>query len=143
MLLELPHGKSVNLGSPIPIMGIVNVTPDSFSDGGVYATRDAAIEHGVSLAAQGAAILDVGGESTRPGAVAVAADEELSRVIPGRSRRASTERVATPISVDTMKARVAAAAIEAGASIVNDVWGLQYDRAMARVVADALGWASS
>ena len=134
MLLELPHGKSVNLGSPIPIMGIVNVTPDSFSDGGAYVTRDAAVGHGVSLAAQGAAILDIGGESTRPGAVAVAADEELSRVIPviaGLHRR-----VATPISIDTMKARVAAAAIEAGASIVNDVWGLQHDREMARVVAD-------
>jgi dihydropteroate synthase len=134
LLLELPHGKSVNLGSPIPIMGIVNVTPDSFSDGGAYATRDAAVEHGISLAAQGAAILDIGGESTRPGAVAVAADEELSRVIPVIAGLHG--RVATPISVDTMKARVAAAAIEAGASIVNDVWGLQYDREMARVVAD-------
>jgi dihydropteroate synthase len=134
LLLELPHGKSVNLGSPIPIMGIVNVTPDSFSDGGAYVTRDAAVGHGVSLAAQGAAILDIGGESTRPGAVAVAADEELSRVI---SVIAGLHgRVATPISVDTMKARVAAAAIEAGASIVNDVWGLQHDREMARVVAD-------
>jgi dihydropteroate synthase len=134
LLLELPHSKSVNLGSPIPIMGIVNVTPDSFSDGGAYATRDAAVEHGISLAAQGAAILDIGGESTRPGAVAVAADEELSRVIPVIAGLHG--RVATPISVDTMKARVAAAAIEAGASIVNDVWGLQYDREMARVVAD-------
>jgi dihydropteroate synthase len=134
LLLELPHGKSVNLGSPIPIMGIVNVTPDSFSDGGAYATRDAAVEHGISLVAQGAAILDIGGESTRPGAVAVAADEELSRVIPVIAGLHG--RVATPISVDTMKARVAAAAIEAGASIVNDVWGLQYDREMARVVAD-------
>jgi dihydropteroate synthase len=134
LLLELPHGKSVNLGSPIPIMGIVNVTPDSFSDGGAYATRDAAVEHGISLAAQGAAILDIGGESTRPGAVVVAADEELSRVIPVIAGLHG--RVATPISVDTMKARVAAAAIEAGASIVNDVWGLQYDREMARVVAD-------
>jgi dihydropteroate synthase len=134
LLLNLPHGKSLELGSPIPIMGIVNVTPDSFSDGGVYAKTAAAVEHGASLAAQGAAILDIGGESTRPGAVAVAADEELSRVIPviaGLHRK-----VATPISVDTMKARIAAAAIEAGASIVNDVWGLQYDREMARVVAD-------
>jgi dihydropteroate synthase len=132
--LELPNGKSVNVGSPIPIMGIVNVTPDSFSDGGAYATSDAAIEHGVSLAAQGAAVLDIGGESTRPGAVAVAADEELSRVIPVIAGLHG--RVAAPISIDTMKARVAAAAIEAGASIVNDVWGLQYDREMARVVAD-------
>jgi dihydropteroate synthase len=134
LLLELPHGKSVNLSSPIPIMGIVNVTPDSFSDGGAYATRDAAVEHGVSLAAEGAAILDIGGESTRPGHVAVAADEELSRVIPVIAGLHG--RVAAPISVDTMKARVAAAAIEAGASIVNDVWGFQFDREMARVVAD-------
>lgn len=134
MLIDLPHGKSLNLSSPIAIMGIVNVTPDSFSDGGVYATTAAAVEHGVRLAAEGAGILDIGGESTRPGAVAVAADEELSRVIPVIAGLRG--RVAPPISVDTMKARVAAAAIEAGASIVNDVWGLQHDREMARVVAD-------
>jgi dihydropteroate synthase len=134
LLIDLPHGKSLNLGSPIAIMGIVNVTPDSFSDGGVYATIAAAVEHGVSLEAQGAGILDIGGESTRPGAVAVAAEEELSRVIPVIAELRG--KVALPISVDTMKARVAAAAIEAGASIVNDVWGLQHDREMARVVAD-------
>ncbi len=81
MLIELPHGKSLTIGSPIPIMGIVNVTPDSFSDGGVHATAAAAIAHGASLIEQGAAVLDVGGESTRPGATAVAADEELARVI--------------------------------------------------------------
>ena len=71
MLLELPHGKPLTIGSPIPIMGIVNVTPDSFSDGGVHATTAAAVEHGVGLVAAGAAILDVGGESTRPGATPV------------------------------------------------------------------------
>ena len=135
MVLNLPHGKSLNLGSPIAIMGIVNVTPDSFSDGGVFATTAAAVEHGVRLVEQGAAILDIGGESTRPGAVAVAADEELSRVIPVIAGLHG--RVAAPLSIDTMKARVAAAAIEAGASIVNDVWGLQYDREMAHVVAGA------
>jgi len=135
LVLNLPHGKSLNLGSPIAIMGIVNVTPDSFSDGGVFATTAAAVEHGVRLVEQGAAILDIGGESTRPGAVAVAADEELSRVIPVIAGLHG--RVAAPLSIDTMKARVAAAAIEAGASIVNDVWGLQYDREMAHVVAGA------
>jgi dihydropteroate synthase len=134
LLLNLPHGKSVKIGSPIPIMGIVNVTPDSFSDGGVHATTAAAVEHGASLEAEGAAILDIGGESTRPGATAVGEEEELSRVIPVIA--ALHGRVAIPISIDTMKARVAAAAIEAGASIVNDVWGFQRDREMARVVAD-------
>jgi len=134
LLLDLPHGKSLKIGSPIPIMGIVNVTPDSFSDGGAHSTTAAAVEHAVSLEAQGAAILDIGGESTRPGAAPVAADVELSRVIPVIA--ALRDRVAAPISIDTMKARVAAAAIEAGASIVNDVWGFQHDREMARVVAD-------
>jgi dihydropteroate synthase len=134
LLLELPHGKSLTIGSPIPIMGIVNVTPDSFSDGGVYSSTAAAVEHGASLEAQGAAILDIGGESTRPGATPVAADDELSRVIPVIAML--RERVTAPISIDTMKARVAAVAIQAGASIVNDVWGLQHDREMVRVVAD-------
>jgi dihydropteroate synthase len=134
LLLELPHGKSLTIGSPIPIMGIVNVTPDSFSDGGVYSSIAAAVEHGASLEAQGAAILDIGGESTRPGATPVAADDELLRVIPVIA--ALRERVTAPISIDTMKARVAAVAIQAGASIVNDVWGLQHDREMVRVVAD-------
>ena len=116
-------------------MGIVNATPDSFSDGGAFATPADGAEHGERLAAEGAAILDVGGESTRPGASAVAADEETSRVIPVIA--ALHRRLALPISVDTSKARVAAAAIAAGASIVNDVWGFQRDREMARVVADS------
>jgi dihydropteroate synthase len=131
--IVLPHGKSLTLGAPMPVMGIVNVTPDSFSDGGAFADVEAALAHGERLTAEGAAILDIGGESTRPGAAPVTAEEEMARVIPvvaGLSRR-----VATPISVDTYKARVAAAAIEAGASIVNDVWGFQRDAEMARVVA--------
>ena len=114
-------------------MGIVNVTPDSFSDGGRYADVDAAVFHGVRLVEEGAAILDVGGESTRPNAAPVAADEEKGRVLPVVA--ALARRVATPISIDTTKARVATAAIEAGASIVNDVWGFQRDPDMARVVA--------
>jgi dihydropteroate synthase len=116
-------------------MGIVNVTPDSFSDGGVFATAAAAVEHGERLAAEGAAILDVGGESTRPGAQAVGADEEMARAIPVIAEL--HQRVAQPISIDTTKARVAAVALKAGASIVNDVWGFQRDPELARVVADA------
>lgn len=116
-------------------MGIVNATPDSFSDGGAFATPEEAVRHGERLAAEGAAILDVGGESTRPGASAVAADEEISRVVPVIA--ALHRRLDTPISIDTTKARVAAAALKAGASIVNDVWGFQRDREMARIVADS------
>jgi dihydropteroate synthase len=133
LTLPLPHGQSLTLGGPTLVMGIVNVTPDSFSDGGRYADVDAAVFHGVRLVEEGAAILDVGGESTRPNAAPVAADEEKGRVLPVVA--ALARRVATPISIDTTKARVAAAAIEAGASIVNDVWGFQRDPDMARVVA--------
>jgi dihydropteroate synthase len=132
--LSLPHGKTLTFGSSVLLMGIVNVTPDSFSDGGAFATLAAAVEHGARLAAEGAAILDVGGESTRPGASAVAAEEEIARAIPVVSDL--HRRVAQPISIDTTKARVAAAALKAGVSIVNDVWGFQRDSEMARVVAD-------
>lgn len=135
LTLLLPHGKSLGLGSPIPVMGIVNVTPDSFSDGGAFASAEEAAAHGERLAAEGAAMLDVGGESTRPGASAVTVDEEMARVVPVIA--ALRRRVAQPISIDTMKARVAAAALEVGASIVNDVWAFQRDREMARVVADS------
>jgi dihydropteroate synthase len=131
--LLLPHGRTLIFGSPIPVMGVVNATPDSFSDGGAFAAPAAAAEHGARLAAEGAAILDVGGESTRPGATPVAADEEIARVVPVIA--ALRGRVETPISIDTSKARVAAAAIAAGASIVNDVWGFQRDPEIARVVA--------
>jgi dihydropteroate synthase len=131
--LSLPHGKSLTLGALVPVMGIVNVTPDSFSDGGAFADVEAAVRHGERLAAEGAAILDIGGESTRPGAAPVGAEEEMARTIPVVADL--SRRVRTPISIDTYKARVAAAAIEAGASIVNDVWGLQRDPDMARVVA--------
>lgn len=133
MTLSLPHGKSLTLGALVPVMGIVNVTPDSFSDGGAFADVEAAVRHGERLAAEGAAILDIGGESTRPGAAPVGAEEEMARTIPVVADL--SRRVRTPISIDTYKARVAAAAIEAGASIVNDVWGLQRDPDMARVVA--------
>jgi dihydropteroate synthase len=134
VIFSLPHGKSLVLDFPAPLMGIVNVTPDSFSDGGAFPTIAAAVAHGENLAAEGAAVLDVGGESSRPGASAVAEDEEMARTLPVVA--ALRHRVPQPISIDTTKARVAAAAIEAGASIVNDVWGFQRDREMARVVAD-------
>lgn len=100
-------------------MGILNVTPDSFSDGGKFLDADAAVAHGLRLAAEGADLIDVGGESTRPGAVPVNESEEIQRVLP--VIRALAGKVQVPLSVDTMKPAVARAALEAGASIVNDV----------------------
>jgi dihydropteroate synthase len=117
----------------VKLMGVVNVTPDSFSDGGLYLDPEAAIAHGVELAGAGAAILDVGGESTRPGAAPVAVEEELRRVEPVVAGLAG---VGPAISVDTSKAAVAAAAIGAGAAIVNDVTALRGDPEMAALVAD-------
>jgi dihydropteroate synthase len=114
-------------------MGILNVTPDSFADGGRYGDVAAAVEAGIALAADGADIIDVGGESTRPGADPLPEREELERVIPVVERLAA--RVAVPISVDTYKARVAREAVAAGAVIVNDVSGLQYEPALGEVVA--------
>ncbi len=121
------------------LMGIVNVTPDSFSDGGRFFTADAAIEQGLLLAQEGAAILDVGGESTRPGAEPVGAEEELRRVQPVVEGLAATAwpEGAPQISIDTSKASVASAALTAGASLVNDVSALRADPEMAAVVADA------
>jgi dihydropteroate synthase len=120
---------------PFRVMGVVNVTPDSFSDGGQFLDPAVAIEHALELVSEGAVILDIGGESTRPGARPVAADEELRRVLPViegvRSAGAAVE-----ISVDTSKAVVAGAAIEAGATIVNDVTALRGDPEMAGLVAD-------
>jgi dihydropteroate synthase len=104
---------------PTLVMGIINVTPDSFSDGGKYFDPAAAVAHGVELVAQGAEILDIGGESTRPGAAPVAEAEELRRVLPVIERLAA--RVRVPLSIDTTKAAVARAALAAGASLVNDV----------------------
>ena len=105
------------------VMGVLNVTPDSFSDGGRYADLAAAVARGVAMAEEGAAIIDVGGESTRPGAAAVSVQEELARVIPVIEQLAA--RVAVPISVDTSKPAVMSAAIAAGASLVNDVRALR------------------
>ena len=118
------------------IMGIVNVTPDSFSDGGRYLDSQAAIDHGLALHSEGAAILDIGGESTRPGADAVSAQEEMARVLPViEGLRAQAARA--QLSVDTSKAAVAAAALAAGATLVNDVTALGGDPDMAGVVADS------
>jgi dihydropteroate synthase len=118
------------------IMGVINVTPDSFSDGGRYLDAQAAIAHGLELEAEGAVILDVGGESTRPGAAPVPEDEELRRVIPvieGLVARGTRAR----ISIDTSKSAVAARALDAGATLVNDVTALRADPEMAAVVARA------
>ncbi|MES2505673.1 MAG: dihydropteroate synthase [Verrucomicrobiota bacterium] len=116
------------------VMGIVNVTPDSFSDGGRYLDTGRAVEHALTLVAEGADILDIGGESTRPGADPVDEAEELKRVLPViRAVRSETK---TLISIDTMKANVARAALEAGADIINDVTGLRGDPMMCRVAAE-------
>ncbi|MGZ4754731.1 MAG: dihydropteroate synthase [Acidimicrobiia bacterium] len=117
------------------VMGIVNVTPDSFSDGGLYLHHDAAIAHGLVLRQEGAAVLDVGGESTRPGAAPVPADEEIARVVP--VVRALAADAGVPVSIDTTKASVARRALEAGATIVNDVSAGRHDPDMLGVVADA------
>jgi dihydropteroate synthase len=119
---------------PALVMGIVNVTPDSFSDGGKFFDPARAVAHALELAAQGAEILDLGGESTRPGAEPVAEAEELRRVIPVVEQLAS--RVKIPLSIDTVKPAVARAALRAGASIVNDVAAHREDDAMWRVVAE-------
>ncbi|MGX6448363.1 dihydropteroate synthase [Patulibacter sp. S7RM1-6] len=120
--------------APFAVMGIVNVTPDSFSDGGEWFGTDAAVRHGLELAAAGAAILDVGGESTRPGADAVPADEELRRVVPVVERLAA-RLPDVVLSVDTTKAAVAEAALDAGATYVNDVSGMLADPDMTPLVA--------
>ncbi len=118
------------------VMGVLNVTPDSFSDGGQYLDPGAAVAHGLELERQGAGILDVGGESTRPGAQPVAADEELRRILPVLEGLKSSG-CGAELSVDTCKSSVAARALEAGATFVNDVTALRGDREMAGVIAAA------
>ena len=125
---------SRELGSLPLIMGIVNVTPDSFSDGGRFLAHEVAVEHALRLVAEGADILDVGGESTRPGADPVPLDEELRRVVPVIERLAL--KTSVPISVDTSKAEVARLALRAGARIVNDISGLRFDPQMINVCRD-------
>jgi dihydropteroate synthase len=118
-------------------MGVINLTPDSFSDGGAYLTASAAIARGLELAAAGADIIDLGGESSRPGSQRVSAAEELRRVIPVIEGLA--EKLSVPISIDTWKAEVAARALEAGAGIVNDISALRFDSGLAAVVAGSTG----
>ena len=121
------------LGEKTLIMGILNVTPDSFSDGGDFTKIEVAIKHGIEMEKQGADIIDVGGESTRPGSDYVGAEEEINRVVP--IIKALSEKINIPISIDTYKAIVAEAAVKAGAVIINDVWGMQKDPDMPEVVA--------
>lgn len=144
MLSIMPLASPSLLASPWPrrpdgralVMGIVNVTPDSFSDGGYFAQAEAAIRHAEAMIDEGVDVLDIGGESTRPGSTYVEASEEMARVLPVIS--ALRDRgFSTPISIDTYKSETAAKALAAGARIVNDVWGLQHDPRMAEVVAEA------
>jgi dihydropteroate synthase len=120
-------GRVLKLDRP-RVLGIVNVTPDSFSDGGEHATVDAAIAHGMKLAEEGADVLDIGGESTRPGAEAVSIEEELRRVIPVIA--ALAKQAALPVSIDTSKPEVMRAAVDAGAGMINDVFGLRREGAL-------------
>jgi dihydropteroate synthase len=131
-----PGAEHPGAPADFTIMGVVNVTPDSFSDGGRFLDAKAAIAHGLSLEAEGAAILDIGGESTRPGAPPVPEDEELRRVLPVIEGLIDSG-CQTRISIDTSKAAVAARALRAGATLVNDVTALRGDPRMAGVVADA------
>ena len=145
-ITDLPSDARATLTGPRPsicgldpnrpaIMGIVNTTPDSFSDGGKFASAEDALAHAIRLIDEGADIIDIGGESTRPGADTVPTDEEIARTLP--VIRALRERGATtPISIDTRKAAVARAAIEAGANLINDVSALEFDPDLATVAAD-------
>ncbi|HEX8823475.1 MAG TPA: dihydropteroate synthase [Archangium sp.] len=128
-------GRTFAFGARTHVMGVVNVTPDSFSDGGRYFGTEAAVAHGLRLAEAGADVLDVGGESTRPGSPPVSAEEELARVLPVlEGLRARTD---VPLSVDTTKAAVAREALKAGAVLINDISGFHFDMELPRVVAEA------
>ena len=133
--IRLPGGAALHLGERTLVMGILNVTPDSFADGGSRLDPARAVDDGLQMIADGADILDVGGESTRPGAEPVPPGEELRRVRPVIERLAAQASV--PISIDTYKAVVAREAVGYGASIVNDISGLQYDEQLGRAIAEA------
>ncbi len=126
--------RTLNLSEKTHVMGILNVTPDSFSDGGLYLDKQKAIDRAIRMVDEGADIIDIGGESTRPGAEPVELGEELRRTIP--VIEAISAKVDVPISIDTYKAEVARRAIEAGATMVNDISGLRFDPEMASVVAE-------
>jgi dihydropteroate synthase len=127
------QGRRLALGPTTTIMGIVNVTPDSFSDGGHFHAVDAAVAHGEHLTKAGADIIDIGGESTRPFSESVSVEEEIARVVP--VIKALSEKIPVPISIDTTKAQVAEAAIDAGAAIINDISAMQMDPRMAATAA--------
>jgi dihydropteroate synthase len=121
------------IGTRPIVMGVLNLTPDSFSDGGRYVTTEAALSHAKKMAAQGCDIIDVGGESTRPGASPISENEELARIEPILVELAN--KLEVPLSIDTYKSKIAARAVELGSILINDVWGLQKDPAMAETVA--------
>lgn len=125
--------KTYNLKKQTLVMGILNLTPDSFSDGGAYASIDKAVEHALEMEKAGAHIIDVGGESTRPDHAPVSEEEEIARV--ASVIEALSERLTIPISIDTYKAKTAEAAIVAGAEIINDVWGAKKEPNIAEVAA--------
>ncbi len=126
-------GNSLPIGKRTLVMGVLNVTPDSFSDGSQFFSLERAIEHGEQMIAEGADIIDVGGESTRPGSVPVSPEEEIQRVVPVISEL--VRRMSVPVSIDTAKATVARAALDAGAAIVNDISALRFDFHLADEVA--------
>lgn len=128
-------GKSTFEENKTYIMGILNVTPDSFSDGGKYSYIDEAIRHAIAMQQDGADIIDVGGESTRPGYSQISVDEEINRVCPVIERL--KRELDIPVSLDTYKNKVASAGIKSGADFINDIWGLKYDSDMARVISEA------
>ena len=132
--IPLAHGGSLHLGERALVMGILNITPDSFSDGGRRLDPNQAVADGVRMVEDGADILDIGGESTRPGAAQVDAQEELRRVLPVIERLAAQVRV--PISIDTYKATVAREAVRAGGALINDISGLLYDPQLGAVAAE-------
>lgn len=133
-LIALPDGRSLQLGERTLIVGILNVTPDSFADGGLHLDPARAVDAALEMEAAGADVIDVGGESTRPGADPLSLEEELARVAPVITALAARARV--PLAIDTYKAEVARRALDEGVAIVNDISGLRYDPALGAVVAD-------
>ena len=125
--------KEFDLKNHAYVMGILNVTPDSFSDGGKWNDKGRAMRHTQEMIEQGATIIDIGGESTRPGYTLISDEEEISRVVP--MIEMVKKNFDVPVSIDTYKSRVAEAALDAGADLVNDIWGLKYDPDLAGVIA--------
>lgn len=135
MIKEMKIGNRIfDLTAHTYVMGILNVTPDSFSDGGKFIDKDVAVKRALQMIEEGADIIDIGGESTRPGFTPVSADEQIERVVPVIEE--IKKNLDTPVSVDTYDAKVAKAALEAGCDIVNDIWGLKKDPEMAKVIAE-------